>query len=589
MTFEKAVRMPCCELPRGVESEICHARAFVEWVILKIMGTPRHGDAGEVSALREELARVTEGRDRAARANRAKTELIANVSHEIRTPLNTVLGMTELLSETPLDPKQRQYVAAVQRAGAHLLALANDVLDFARLDAGRPLEIADAPFDLKRVADEAMELVARAARRKGLEMRVDVARDVPATAHGDARRIRQVLVNLLGNAVKFTQKGHVWLVVANDGTGVVRFSVHDTGIGVAPEQRDLIFASFVQGGDANERREGGAGLGLHIAKRLVDAMGGRIWVESELGKGSAFHVSLRLPAAAARRTAPATSRPPMAIPARVLLVDDSEESRALVEEFLRPSGAFVEYAANGTAALEKMESETFDVVLMDLHLPGMDGFATTRAIRKVERDHHRPPVPVIALSADALAETVRRSLAVGCSVHLSKPITKAALLEAIELYAKPRSRGGAHAQLDVLMPAFLANRARDVVRVREAVARGDFDAIATIGHNMRGNGASYGLARISAIGRKLEAAAHAASVARIRASADELDVYLTTGGAEEVRAPEASSPRPVRAPEASSPRPVRAPEASSPRPVRTRSGTRARVDATRHRKQRAAR
>jgi signal transduction histidine kinase/HPt (histidine-containing phosphotransfer) domain-containing protein len=481
---------------------------------------------------REELAaRMNRSRIEASRANVAKTEFLANVSHEIRTPLNTVLGMAELLSETRLSPEQTRHVATLQRAGDHLLSLVDDVLDLSRIEAGR-LSLEKAPFDLARVFESAIDFLRPAAQRKGIELAAVWSPEVPRLVVGDARRLRQVLVNLLANGVKFTSEGSVRLAVSTDSTrsvpGAIRVSVEDTGIGIAPDRIDAIFGSFVQGDASIARDYGGAGLGLHIVKRLVDVMGGRISAESTVGVGSRFHVELVLEPASAGagvRTSPVPDLPRRAekpdgelAGLRVLLVDDSAESRALVEAYLAPTGAALTAAADAPAALMRLEREPFDVVLMDLHLPGMDGFAATRELRRAERRNGAQQTPVIALSADALPDTVRQALATGFTEHLAKPIRKAALRTLLRRYrASNGARGDATPSpaATKLFPKFLDHRERDAATIRGALERDDFETIATLGHNMRGNGVSYGFPEVSAIGQRIETAAVARNARRV--------------------------------------------------------------------------
>jgi signal transduction histidine kinase/CheY-like chemotaxis protein/HPt (histidine-containing phosphotransfer) domain-containing protein len=496
-------------------------------------------------------------RDEAMRASRAKSEFLANVSHEIRAPLNTVLGMADLLAEATLPDRATEQLAALRRAGDHILALADDILDLARIESGF-LAMQKRPFDLVRVAESALELFIPAAREKKLDLRMECGPDLPRLVEGDARRLRQILVNLLGNAVKFTESGAVSLTVARHPgrPDEVQLGVHDTGIGIPGDRVDGIFASFVQGDDTIAQRFGGAGLGLHIVKQLVTAMDGAIEVKSEVGRGSDFEVTLRLPAA--DLSAPSEVPKPLARTAptsgimrigtrqvRVLLVDDSMESRSLVGEYLRGSDLALDVATDGAQALAQLGVARYDVVLMDLHLPGMDGFATTIALRKMERERGLRPVPVVALSADALAETVKRALAAGCAEHLSKPITKAALLDALRSHvtaptsAPPVEKSakvskelptpaGMSPQAVALFPQFLDNRVKDVVRAREALARGDKEAIARLGHNMRGNGVSYGLPRISTIGALIEDSAKSDDDEGLRGHIDTLESYIAS-------------------------------------------------------------
>ncbi|HEY5242342.1 MAG TPA: response regulator [Polyangiaceae bacterium] len=490
--------------------------------------------------------------DRARRAavdaNVAKTAFLANVSHEIRTPLNTILGMAELLGETGLRPEQTRYVQALQRAGDHLLSLVDDVLDLSRIEADG-LTLERSPFDLRRVVDSAIDFLRPAARRKGIALDASCSPDVAPSVVGDARRLRQVLVNLLGNGVKFTSKGSVRLTVTADPTraapGALRISVEDTGIGIASDRIEAIFGSFVQGDPSIARHYGGSGLGLNIVQRLVDLMGGRISVESTVGVGSRFHVDVVLePADAATDAGASASAPTAAREApqaqlaglRVLLVDDSDEGRALVEAYLASSGVALEPAADAPAALARLQRSTFDVILMDLHLPGMDGFAATREVRRLEKESGSRPTPIVALSADALPETVEQAMRGGFTEHLAKPIRKGDLIELLARYATSRGEQPASRQaatVTALLPKFFANRERDVATLRGALAIEDFETIARLGHNMRGNGVSYGFPEVSAIGKRLERAGLRREARGIADQITKLEAWVARSRAQE--------------------------------------------------------
>ncbi len=479
---------------------------------------------------RDSERRLIEARDAAESASHHKSEFLSSVSHEIRTPLNTVLGMAELLGETELDERQRHYVRTLQHAGDHLLALIDDVLDMTRIEAGS-LQIEAVRFDIQDLVESSIEIVRINARHKQLELAWSIAADVPRVLRGDTRRLRQVLVNLLGNAVKFTDQGRVVLHTSCDAIegerAHIHFSVRDTGIGIPSDRLSAIFSGFVQGDGTIASRYGGFGLGLDIAKRIVERMEGKIWAESELDRGSCFHVLIELPIEDQQLPAPVSEsrsvsrlrvRAANGRALRVLVVDDSEDSRTLLGEFLTTAGVLVEFADDGPAAIAKATSMAYDVVLMDLQMPGLDGYDTTREIIRALRDVGRAPPPIVALSAHALTTSLERSIDAGCAQTLTKPIRKRVLIEAIaNVVSGTFGDESPKDDLAPLLPKFFANRRKDVVTIQNALDRNDFDVVVTLAHNMRGTGTSFGFPELSAVGDELEAAARAKSLDACRA------------------------------------------------------------------------
>jgi len=491
---------------------------------------------------RESERRLREARDAAQLASERKSEFLSSVSHEIRTPLNTVLGMAELLADTDLDDAQRHYVRTLQRAGDHLLALVDEVLDLTRIESGS-VNIEHHAFDVHELAESAIEIVRVGARRKKLELACAVAPDAPRVLDGDARRLRQVLVNLLGNAVKFTSAGRIALGVACEETAdehaTLHFTVRDTGIGIPPNRLSAIFSEFIQADPSIAKRYGGYGLGLDIAKRIVERMGGTIWAESELGRGSCFHVTV--PFAISRRIAPAPTESRSgsglrlvgrAGPLRVLVVDDSEDNRMLLGEFLRSAGVLVSFADDGASALAIGTTEPFDIVLMDLQMPELDGYETTRELIRIAREKGREPPPIVALSAHALQSSLERSAAAGCVQQLTKPIRKRVLLEAVARITRSTLCDASTSDdLSALIPQFLANRRNDVRAIGAALERDDFDTIAMLAHNMRGTGTSFGFPAVTAIGEALEHAARERRATACRDLLARLDDTLAVGAA----------------------------------------------------------
>lgn len=382
--------------------------------------------ARDLAAARAEMERQTEA---AKFANRAKSSFLAMMSHELRTPMNGVLGMAHALERTKLTPQQSRYVETLLRSGGGLMTILNDVLDLAKIEAGR-FDIVAVPFDLRAKLAKVMELWEPAAQEKGLSLTCEIA-DAPAWVLGDPGRLRQILLNLVSNAIKFTAAGEVRIAVISQSDRV-SIVVADTGPGMDEATQARLFQGFTQADSSVARRFGGTGLGLAISRELARLMGGDIVLRSRLGEGSRFTVTLPLPAAEPAAEAVATIASDEGAPRaalRTLVVDDNRTNQEVARALLQALGVAVEVASGGAEALERLESETFDLVFMDIHMPGMSGDQALARMRASDRPFAK--TPVIALTADAMAGERERLLSLGFDGYLSKPIDPAALVRTL--------------------------------------------------------------------------------------------------------------------------------------------------------------
>lgn len=486
-------------------------------------------------------------------ANRSKTEFLASMSHEIRTPLNSIIGMAEVLGDTPLSEEQHNYVRIFRSAGESLLEIINDILDLSKIEAGQT-ELEAIDFHLPALLESVSSILSVRAAEQNTHLSIKIHPDVPIGLSGDPTRLRQILINLVGNGLKFTENGSVEISVQIDPDRRLLFAIKDTGIGIPKEKQQLIFESFTQADSLTTRKYGGTGLGLTICKKLTAIMDGSIWLESSCGVGSTFFFTCALRPALSTPQPPPKETPSSSSclilqPAHILLVDDNEDNRHLICLYLQNTPFSLATAENGEEAVRLFKRSPFDLVLMDIEMPLMDGYEATRVLREWEKQQGLPATPIIALTAHAFVRFRKKCMEAGCSDYLTKPVRRDKLIHTISTHLKRHRDEHHHGEaapsprrpspplsltvcldpkIKKLVPRFLANKQADAEKLLSTIQSGDMEELRKLSHTVKGTSWIYGFKDLGDLCLELEQTASEGDRKHATLLATQIKDYLAT-------------------------------------------------------------